>query len=179
MRLNIFSIPIFIDSVELDRLDIVSVDYKEWWLSKTPTSFASENKISAETYEYLWSIIYNNIAELGPFSNPRFGPIWRNKYIKTDYQDSHIHPHSQWSFIIYETVEQSKTNFINPSRNLILNQLQFYPRDLPTEFTPNLGPGDMLIFPSFLEHFVLAGNEGTTISGNLYLDPPTSEQLGD
>jgi len=30
----------------------------------------------------------------------------------------------------------------------------------------------MLIFPSFLEHFVLAGSEGTTISGNVYLDPP-------
>jgi hypothetical protein len=172
MRLDIFSIPIFVDKVDLDKIDITEDKFEEYWLSKTPTSMPCDVKISPSTFEYLSTIVARNIDELGPYANPRFGQIWRNKYSKTDYQDSHIHPRSQWSFIIYETVKESKTNFINPSRSLIINQLEFYPEHLPTEFTPTLGPGDMLIFPSFLEHFVLAGNEGTTISGNVYLDPP-------
>jgi len=172
MRLNIFSIPIFIDKVDLTKIDITEDKFEKYWLSQTPTSLPCNSTISQETYEYLSEIISRNIDELGPYTNPRFGQIWRNKYTKTDYQDSHIHPRSQWSFIIYETVKQSKTNFINPSRSLIINQLEFYPEALPTEFTPNLGPGDILIFPSFLEHFVLAGSEGTTISGNVYMDAP-------
>ena len=47
--------------------------------------------------------------------------IWRNKYEKNDWQDIHIHP-SPWSFIIYETVETSKTVFMN-SYKLIQNQI--------------------------------------------------------
>lgn len=172
MRHNIFSIPVFMDKVDLTKIKIENKEFKRWWHSQTPTSFPTENVVSDETYEYIGDIILKNVSELGGFSNPRFGPIWRNNYEKTDYQDSHIHPHSQWSFIIYETVKESKTNFINPARSLIMNQLGFYPKDIPTEFTPICGPGDIIIFPSFLEHFVQQGGEGTTISGNLYLDPP-------
>ena len=50
----------------------------------------------------------------------RFGHIWKNVYQKHDYQDAHIHPHSQWSFVIYVDVT-SRTSFFNPSIHNIQN----------------------------------------------------------
>ena len=44
----------------------------------------------------------------------------------------------------------------------------------PWDPTPKkLGPrnGDIIIFPSFVEHYVLSGGVGTTIAGNVFLTP--------
>ena len=55
-------------------------------------------------------------------ANPRFGHIWKNVYSKHDYQDVHIHPNCQWSFVIYVDT-YSKTSFLNPSMKDIQNQI--------------------------------------------------------
>ena len=35
-----------------------------------------------------------------------------------------------------------------------------------------LKQGSIVIFPSFIEHYVLTGGEGSTIAGNVFLSPP-------
>ena len=98
--------------------------------------------------------------------------MWRNKYTKADWQDPHIHSGAQWSFIIYESVESSKTVFMNPSRKVIMNQWAMYGNVIPMDFIPQIPSGHIVIFPSWVEHFVTSGNEGTTIAGNIYLTEP-------
>jgi hypothetical protein len=169
MRYDIFSIPVFIDTVDLSKIKISDEPTDKMWLSETPTTMGKNHKIEPETFEHLIEIFNRNLGSLVG-QNPRFGYIWRNKYTKTDWQDIHIHPHCQWSFIIYETVEESKTVFMNPVYKDIQNHFSGNLPDFPLDFRPELGRGNIMIFPSFLEHFVRPGNEGSTISGNLYMD---------
>ena len=41
----------------------------------------------------------------------------------------------------------------------------------PNRYTPEVEEGDIIIFPSFVEHYVLSGGVGTTIAGNVFLTP--------
>jgi hypothetical protein len=171
MRQDIFSLPVFIDQVDLTKIDIGEHEPDKIWLSETPSTLGKHNDIPVETLEYLAEVIGRNLQEhnlLGP--NPKFGQIWRNYYEENDWQDIHIHPHSAWSFIIYEDVIESKTVFMNPVYKDIQNHLGTNVEGFPLDFRPELKTGDILIFPSFLEHFVRSGNAGTTISGNVYMD---------
>ena len=64
--------------------------------------------LSEEAAAHLCEVITKNLGEAGLFGlNPRLGFMWRNKYTESDYQDVHIHPNCQWSFIIYENNEVS------------------------------------------------------------------------
>ena len=60
--------------------------------------------------------------------------------------------------------------FLNPSIKDIQNQIGQSVTQFPLDYKPNLGPGSIIIFPSFLFHMVNSGVEGTTISGNVYMD---------
>ena len=169
MQYDIFQIPIFIDTIDLSKIDISDEPTEKIWLSETPSTLGKEHTISDGTFEYLIEIFNKNLGDkIG--ANPSFGQLWRNKYKEHDWQDIHIHPHSAWSFIIYETVEKSKTVFMNPMYKDIQNHLGTNAPDFPLDFRPDLCTGDIMIFPSFLEHFVRPGNVGSTISGNVYMD---------
>ena len=96
--------------------------------------------------------------------------------IRDSYQGYHIHPKTQWSFVIYETVQSAKTVFMNPSLKDLQNHSPSGARkpgstyDSALTYEPEyLGPGDMVLFPSWLAHHVVPGNTGTTISGNVLL----------
>ena len=52
----------------------------------------------------------------------------------------------------------------------IQNQIGNQVVQFPLDYKPNLGPGRIIIFPSFLMHMVNNGVGGTTISGNIYMD---------
>ena len=169
MRLDIFSLPIFIDAVDLNKINISDEKFERIWLSETPSTMGKPHTIPSETYEYLVEVFIRNLDNLvGP--NPRFGQIWRNKYDETDWQDIHIHPNCAWSFIIYESVAESKTVFMNPNFKDIQNHWGENVEGFPLDFRPNLEAGKIIIFPSFLQHFVRPGGKGTTISGNVYMD---------
>lgn len=170
MKYDIFSIPIFIDTVELDKIDIGDPPTEKIWLSETPSTLGQHHEISKETIEYLAEVVSQNLGFELIGDNPRFGEIWRNKYQEHDWQDIHIHPHSSWSFVIYETVDSSKTVFMNPIYKDIQNHLGTNLKQFPLDFRPQLKKSNMIIFPSFIEHFVRPGNNGSTISGNIYMD---------
>lgn len=170
MKKEIFAIPIFEDVIDLDIFKVPKTPVKETWDSKVKTTFGTKLKVSDTAFKHLSKVISKNLSEAGLMAkSPRFGEIWRNEYGEHDYQDVHCHPRCQWSFIIYETV-YSKTSFLNPSIRDIQNQLGEYVPGFDLDYKPNLGPGSIIIFPSFLMHMVNSGNKGSTISGNIYID---------
>ena len=85
-----------------------------------------------------------------------------------DYQGYHSHAKTTWSFIINHSVEETKTQFFNPYIKDIQNQTPLHTsEDMPTIYMPRLKRGQMILFPSWVAHQVLAGNTGITISGNV------------
>ena len=168
----IFSVPFFIEEVDLNKIQLVSDEYDESFLSGIKTTMGKDRFVD-ESYEYINEVIYQCIGQFSdqPF---RIGQVWRNKYNKEDWQDPHIHSGAQWSFIIYESVEHSRTVYMNPARKVIMNQWGMYAETIPMDFIPKVPSGHIVIFPSWIEHFVMNGNEGTTIAGNIYLQEPPS-----
>ena len=173
MKKELFGIPIFEDTVELDKFnDIPSAPLEPTWDSGVSSSFGTQKpeEVPTTVWKYLSEVVERNLypAQLMG-KDARFGHIWKNVYQKHDYQDAHIHPHSQWSFVIYVDVT-SRTAFFNPSIHNIQNHIGCTNPYFPLDYKPNLEPGSIIIFPSFLMHMVNSGNEGSTISGNLYME---------
>ena len=172
MKKELFGIPIFEDEVDLEKIVLPDADLENTWDSGTPTTFGTQkvDDVPQETWKYLSEVVERNLYYgecMG--ANPRFGHIWKNVYSKHDYQDVHIHPNCQWSFVIYVDT-YSKTSFLNLSMKDIQNQIGNQVIQFPLDYKPDLGPGSIIIFPSFLMHMVNTGEGGTTISGNLYMD---------
>ena len=168
----VFHTPCFIQEIDLDKVSFRDEDaeFSPSFMSGIPTTLRKD-ELTQESYEYLHGIIGECI---GRFSNDPFwiGQTWRNRYEKNDWQDPHIHSGAQWSFIIYKSVEHSRTVFMNPARKTIMNQWGMYMNTIPMDFVPIIPSGHIIIFPSWIEHFVMSGNEGETISGNVYLQEP-------
>ena len=172
MKKELFGIPIFEDEVDLEKIVLPDAELENTWDSGTPTTFGTQkvDDVPQETWKYLSEVVERNLYYgecMG--ANPRFGHIWKNVYGKHDCQDVHIHPNCQWSFVIYVDT-YSKTSFLNPSMKDIQNQIGNQVVQFPLDYKPNLGPGSIIIFPSFLMHMVNNGVGGTTISGNIYMD---------
>jgi hypothetical protein len=173
MRKDIFAIPIFEFEVDLKYINVPvnDEDFSPTWESGVLTSFAAWKNvlIPKSTYDYLSSKIAECLLTLkDPVTKISFDGIWKNKYGVNDFQGYHIHSNTTWSFIIYEDVEESKTQFINPSMNDIQNHSPLGESiDMPVKYIPKLKSGWMILFPSWLPHQVLSGNIGTTISGNI------------
>ena len=170
MKYNLFHVPFFIDQVDLEKIEIGDAPYEKSWLSNTNSTIGQKHDISESTFQYLIQVVSRNLGTDLIGQNPRFGEIWRNKYEKDDWQDIHIHPRSSWSFVIYESVETGKTVFMSPIFKDVQNQFGNTVPEFPLDFRPECKQGDIVIFPSFVEHFVMPGNTGTTISGNIYMD---------
>lgn len=169
MKKEIFAIPIFEDKVDLNKINLPDVDIEPTWDSGVPSTFSTKLEFPEETYNHLSDIINKNLYEANLLgANAKFGHVWYNRYDKHHYQDAHLHPHCQWSFIIYVDI-RPKTSFLNPSMGLIQNQMGNNLEAFPLDYKPDLEPGSIIIFPSFLMHMVNSGNEGTTISGNIYM----------
>tara|TARA_B100000131_G_scaffold319246_1_gene364753 strand:- start:393 stop:992 length:600 start_codon:yes stop_codon:yes gene_type:complete len=179
---QIFAIPIFEDKVDLDIFKIAEEppeDLQPTWDSGVKTTFNTKLELTQPVWEHLGEIIGRNLGPVGLMGNePNIGHVWRNRYGEHDYQDPHIHPNSQWSFIVYETVERSRTSFFNPSMGMIQNQLGNCHGAFPLDYKPDLKKGDIIIFPSFLMHSVNSGQVGTTISGNIYMKYLTPDPEG-
>ena len=161
---HLFSVPILETEVNLDKVVLGPSAYR--YNGEVNWSYGQQ-QCPQETYDYLHSIVSPWLLETDPYLELQFTDIWRNQYTKSDYQGYHIHAQSQWSFIIYETVD-SKTVLYNPAWLLIQNHMGIS-KSMPCIHNVELSSGNMLVFPSFIAHHVNNGNEGTTISGNIKL----------
>ncbi len=172
MRFDKFSIPFFIDKVDLDQINIIDESQEPTFRAKLMTSYRTNKQVSNGTIAHLGEVISRNIDSIGvPYSEAEIVELWRNTYTNGDFQDPHIHPYTQWSFILYEDVDVSRTVFLNPYRHRVETQMAMYDGYFGTDWRPELHTGDIIIFPSFVEHYVLNGGTGTTIAGNVSLRP--------
>lgn len=170
MKLDLFSIPIFIDKVDLSKIELTETKYEPTFLSGVNSNYRQQPQIHPESYDHIAEVIERNLCQTGKYNYASIMNVWRNVYKKEDTQEVHLHANSQWSFIIYETVEKSRTVFLNPAWKMIEALYGDNCPQFPVTWRPKLDPGSIIIFPSLLEHYVLAGNEGSTIAGNIHLE---------
>ena len=168
-KINAFATPFYIIPVDLEKIVVPyqEKDFQPTFESGMLTTLRKQS-VPDSTYAYLRTVIEPAIRDSGdPWVSMKFMDLWRNRYTKTDYQSSHIHPHMHWSFIIYEDV-RSQTVFENPATHLIQNQCTSRSADRLV-FRPKIEAGNMILFPSWISHMVLPGNEGHTMAGNIRL----------
>tara|TARA_B100001564_G_C20345386_1_gene536476 strand:- start:75 stop:617 length:543 start_codon:yes stop_codon:yes gene_type:complete len=175
MILNLFEIPIFIGEIDLKKIKLKNRKLEKTWLSDTNSSYKKtldeniESVIEKDSLIYLLDSLIKLFEEK---KQKRFEisliNIWENIYKNNDFQEPHIHTDSDFSFIIYKKVEKKggKTLFFNPSRNFIepFSNIS-YMYDMA--FRPLCKKGQVILFPSFLEHMVLKTSDQHTISGNI------------
>jgi len=171
MKLNIFSIPIYIGNIDTDKKKILNKGSEKTWLSKTESSHNFANKIDEKSWLYLQNIIANLLKEDFNFSYKlTLKSIWENKYLEKDFQENHIHTGSHLSFIIYKKVENSNTVFVRPNNNLFESFYEGKFNILNNTFKPECRSNQIIIFPSCLEHMVMNNNNSETIAGNLLIE---------
>jgi hypothetical protein len=176
MKLDLFSIPIWTGNIDSEKVKLVEQNLQPTFGSEIKTTYTESDKknIDPESLKYLYQVIKGLLAETVkiPFEL-RLINIWKNIYEDKDFQETHIHCGSDLSFVIYKDVVESNTVFVNPSLNLIAAYYVGYPikKDIlgVETFTPECRKNQIIIFPSYLEHFVKKTSNAVTVSGNLEL----------
>jgi hypothetical protein len=172
MQINLFSIPIFIDNIDASKINFNNLKYKESFLSEVKSSFGNENQINPDSFNYLFEIIARNIHG---FVKQGFKleiiNIWQNFYNDNDFQEKHIHTGSDFSFIIYKKIKESRTVFVAPHYYIAgsFYNKKFLEKYFETYFEPQCRENQIIIFPSFLEHMVRKTSDALTISGNMII----------
>ena len=98
--------------------------------------------------------------------------LWMNVYETKHWQEKHIHSPGQWSgiyYAIFDSKEHSPTHFYHPNENLLASN----GIDSNATLEPKIQEGDMIIFPSWLEHAAPLNKSSklrATISFNFYFD---------
>jgi hypothetical protein len=171
MKINLFSVPIFIGNIDTEKIRLENETFKQAWLSETTSSYndCQNIKLDDDSVIYLLENISKLLKqEIKNSFELTLKNIWSNKYNINDYQEEHIHSSSHFSFVIYKNVKKSKTVFVSPWKDLIcayeMNDL-FY-----TDFNVECRSNQICVFPSFMKHMVLKNNfPSETISGNIYI----------
>tara|TARA_R110000822_G_scaffold48327_2_gene127424 strand:- start:188 stop:730 length:543 start_codon:yes stop_codon:yes gene_type:complete len=175
MKLNIFSIPIYIGNINLNKIKIINKGFKKNWHSQTKSSFTFQNTLEEESAQYLLHTIENLIVnEITKPHRLILQNVWENRYEEGDFQEKHSHAQSHFSFVIYKEIDEAKTVFFNPSEKLMqsyygeefINTNNFFKE----VFKPECRKGQIIIFPSFLEHMVLRHNNSVTYAGNITIE---------
>jgi len=176
MKLDLFPVSVFIGNLDLKKIKLTS-EMGEAFLSHTPSSFFTKNILDPESGKYLIRVIADLLKEkFQTFFTVRLTTVWRNSYKDNDFQEPHVHTNSHFSFIIYEEVNKVHTIFYNPAKYLIeatlgRNLTQFL-------FTPEMKKGQIIVFPSYVEHMVNRNSDQATISGNVHFEFTRDPSLG-
>jgi hypothetical protein len=164
---NIFTNLIAIKNLDISKLKIVGKDFKKTFESNIKTTLNQNTLLNIDSMNYLNINLTDLLSNLlKPYCKNfvfNVSDMWINKYSNEDYQGSHVHP-SDFSFIIYYEVDKSHTVFNSPVKKLLesYNNLVF-----SRDYQPNLKQGDIIMFPSYLEHWVKPNSNNTTIAGNI------------
>ena len=164
---NIFSNPIAIKTLDLTKIKINTNEYKKSFESDLNTTLETETLLTKDCMNYLNIQLTDLLSHLlKPICKTfvfKMHGMWVNKYEKKDYQGTHVHA-SDFSFIIYYDTKKSYTVFNSPVRNLLeMCKSEVFDKD----YAPKLKQGDIIIFPSYLEHWVKPNSNGKTIAGNI------------
>jgi len=154
-------------NIDISKLNVTGDNFKKTFGSDIKTTLNGNTLFDKNSINYLnIELRYILGYLLKPYCrNFVFNvcDIWLNKYDKNDYQESHTHP-SDFSFIIYYKVDKSYTIFNNPVKNLLeMCDSKIFDK----HSKPKLKQGDLIIFPSYLEHWVKPNSNNVTIAGNI------------
>jgi hypothetical protein len=170
MQLDLFSVPIWIGNIDTKKIKLVhSKLNKPWILCDTQSTYGEQNYLDQSSMNYLLKTI---VALIKPYFKENFKVellnYWTNKYVKNDFQEAHIHANSSLSYIIYQKVDKAHTVFNNPNKHLIeLSQMSDF---FQWYFEPECRQGQIIIFPSYVEHWVKNNSNSITIAGNLKIE---------
>lgn len=169
MKTNIFPIPIFKSKIDLKKVKLINKGFERTFISNNLTSHNYRNTLDKDSEIYLLSTIAKLLEE--QFTKKfhiKLLDIWENVYKKEDYQEPHMHSHSSFSFIIYKDIKKVNTLFMHPCRYLLES---FYKFELFYKYySPECKKGDLILFPSFLEHMVKKHSNSKTIAGNIWFE---------
>ena len=172
MRIDLFSIPIFIGDIDASKVIVKSKKFVRVPFSNIKTSYPVDCEVTMpnKSSQYLLKCIHALLHEcIQQKFTLALTSVWENIYEKEDFQEGHIHPYHHFSFIVYKKIKQSKTAFFAPHKNLLES---FYAGHYlyniyQSNFIPDCKQNQIIIFPSFLEHMVMKTSNARTISGNL------------
>ena len=178
MKREIFPVTIFqsrVDDNEIIKQNLVqpildSTDELEipedWTTNKVLTSFDQEKdfikknrKILLENYNHTIEQFFDDRYEL------HFTDLWYNVYLDGEYQEIHDHlyskvNHSHFSFIhflSFDEDEHQPPEFWDPLRSMRYLRLEMNSNNCGEVYVPKIEEGDLLMFPSYLQHCVQPG----------------------
>jgi hypothetical protein len=177
VKLDLFSTSLWIGNIDTSKVKLIKQETKPTFGSEVHTTFNNTlgSSIDEKSLNYLFQTIINLLDETikNPYTLYLFN-IWENEYREGDFQEKHFHSGSDLSFVIYKKIKKSNTVFINPADKIIDS---FYTscekkRKLfgPLQFSPECRENQIVIFPSYLEHYVKKTSNALTIAGNLKLE---------
>jgi len=162
---KLFETPVWVKKINPARINLKSKNFQRSFNSDTPTTFGQpqNNEIDKYGTDYLLDNILNCLSDL-KIKKIGLIEIWRNIY-SNDFQERHMHVKSSFSFTVYEKLKQPQTIFYHPAHDMIY-ALALEPYITATSL-PNCSQGDLVVFPSYLEHSVKRTKDAITISGNV------------
>ncbi len=175
MKLNLFSVPIWVGNIDSSKIILEEKQIQNSFDSEVKSSYNDEClSIQEESLNYLYQIVVNLLNQeiIGSYE-VKLNNIWSNYYEESDFQENHIHAGSDISFIIYKKINESRTVFVNPAGRIL--DAFYSPCKIKTQLfggvhvKPECRENQIIIFPSFLEHFVQKTNDSITIAGNMNL----------
>ena len=167
---NIFPSFIGSKSLDLSKLKVLGTAFKETFESNIKTTMDSDTLFNVESMNYLNIELTTILSYLLKTKCKTFvfklTNIWINQYNDKDFQGPHVHP-GDYSFIIYYKCKKSYTVFNSPAKNIIERTSKPIPNLFQTDHEVNLKQGDIVVFPSYLEHWVKPNSDSITIAGNI------------
>lgn len=164
---NLFNNLIATKNLDTSKLKVVGKNFKKSFESKIKTTLNGETLFDKDSINYLNLQLTDILSYLlKPYCKNflfNVSGIWINQYDKKDFQASHVHA-SDFSFIIYYKINKSHTVFNSPVKKLLET---FQSKIFNIEYEPDLKQGDIIVFPSYLEHWVRPNSGNTTIAGNI------------
>jgi len=172
MKLNIFSIPLYIANIDVTKINLVSEKFEETWLSETSSSHNFKNTLDTKSINYLLEKIASLLSkDIKGNYKINLTSIWQNNYKENDFQERHTHAGSHFSFIIFKKINESRTVFLNPIEDLITSYYNGSNLNIFDQvYVPECRQGQMILFPSFLGHMVKKTSNASTIAGNINLE---------
>ena len=171
MRIDLFNVSAFWGDIDPQKIIFKNSEVRYKFFSKTKTLRGS---LTPASERYLVDTVVDILKPHTPAIQVKLNSVWENIYSKGDFEDTHIHPHSHMSFIVYKK-GMVNTVLYAPYRYLHELTLRTSPigKLYPWYAIPQLKIGQILLFPSFLEHMVRKVEvDSGTLSGDLIIENP-------
>ena len=140
-----------------------------------PSQTLRKDNINFLNKEYFFSCVKYSVDTLMNSYNQKYRysieirGVWEHEYENNDFQEDHIHANRHFSFVIY-VKGKSGTVFKNPIGYLLQAMYHDFDDNLGEYyFEPSLEQGDMIVFPSYIPHFVKKQSNCKTIAGDILI----------